>query len=197
MGSATVLGIGRSDCPDQGKGFSLAHRSTATTEGRRVGNLQEIVELLQSSYPHNSTAEISLFDNMTLQQQAEFFATKDVIIAPHGAGLVNSIFCTPGTLVMQIYPPCFFLQTLDPLIEQVGAIALDWYNGLRPIMDWVEIRDAPRGWIQHNRLRNAEINPPPQEVVEKILAALGYQPWTNAHQVRWPTTLDNAKRNSL
>ena len=38
------------------------------------------------------------------------------------------------------HPPCFFLQTLDPLIEQMGMIALDWYNGC---MDWVEIRDGP------------------------------------------------------
>ena len=39
-----------------------------------------------------------------IRVQAEWWSTKDVIIAAHGSGVMNSVFITPKTIVLQIYP---------------------------------------------------------------------------------------------
>lgn len=41
----------------------------------------------------------------TVQEQAQTFAAADVIVAVHGAALVNLVFCKPGTVVIEIFGP--------------------------------------------------------------------------------------------
>ena len=44
-----------------------------------------------------------------------------------GAALANSIFITQKTIVMILYPPGGYFPSLEPLVEQSGGMALDWY----------------------------------------------------------------------
>lgn len=41
---------------------------------------------------------------MSLQDQIDLFRSAKIIIGPHGAGLVNLMFCPPGTKVLELFP---------------------------------------------------------------------------------------------
>lgn len=69
---------------------------------------------------------------------------------------------------MQLYSPQYFWQSLEPLIEVSGAIALDWHYGKSPHVYW-----ATAGWREENKARIANITAPVEEVVDPILYALG------------------------
>lgn len=144
------------------------------TKSRIITNFAEIKNTLQLSLPDAYITETT-FDMPLMKDQAEWFATKDIIIAAHGAALANSVFITPGTIILQIYPRNYFSQSLDPLIEQSGGIALDWYNGKNPFCEWVESK--ARG--EQNVMRDASIAPSVDEIVDTILKALGKKVATN------------------
>jgi capsular polysaccharide biosynthesis protein len=44
-------------------------------------------------------------ETMTVREQIGLFASAKVIVAPHGAGLANLAFCSPGTRVIELFPP--------------------------------------------------------------------------------------------
>ena len=112
----------------------------------------------------------TLEDESTVRDQAKWFASKHFIIAVHGAALTNSAFITKGTFVLQIYPPGFHWQSLDPLIEQSGGIALDWYEGEYPIENaFILKKNSP--W-KKNRAQHQNFAVPPQEIVDIVLVAL-------------------------
>ena len=72
----------------------------AKTAHRRVTNETKLIQVL-SEYGFESVylEEYSITDQAQLMAEAEF------IIAPHGAGLTNLVFCSPGTTVIElIYP---------------------------------------------------------------------------------------------
>jgi tetratricopeptide (TPR) repeat protein len=48
-----------------------------------------------------------IFETLTLAEQSLYMAAADVIVAPHGAGLTNLVFCQPGTKVLEIFSPNF------------------------------------------------------------------------------------------
>lgn len=39
----------------------------------------------------------------TVKQNAKIFKTANVVVAPHGAGLANIVFCRPGTTVVELF----------------------------------------------------------------------------------------------
>lgn len=145
--------------------IGLIQRTTGT---RMITNVDEIHLALLEALP-NANISTSTLQGFTLQQQAEYFATKDVIVGAHGAALTNALFCTPGTIVVQIYPFGYFYNSLDPLIEQVGAVAIDWFRGEFPMHDFFKAVK----WKKHDGYRQANMAPPPQEIVNKVLWALG------------------------
>ena len=42
---------------------------------------------------------------MTVQEQIDVFASADVIVGPHGAGLTNLVFAPPGVRVLELFAP--------------------------------------------------------------------------------------------
>lgn len=52
--------------------------------------------LSQKGYQIAQLSKLSLTEQMSLLHQA------DVIVAPHGAGLANLIFCRPGTKIIEL-----------------------------------------------------------------------------------------------
>lgn len=46
--------------------------------------------------------------NLTFSQQVNIFYHSDIIFAPHGAALINVMFCTPHSVLIECTPPYFF-----------------------------------------------------------------------------------------
>ncbi|MFM6194129.1 MAG: glycosyltransferase family 61 protein, partial [Planktothrix sp.] len=56
--------------------------------------------------------ESVVLESLTISEQAELMASASVVLAPHGAGLSNLVFCQPGTKVIELFapthiPPCY------------------------------------------------------------------------------------------
>ena len=43
-------------------------------------------------------------ETLTLEEETELFASAEVVVALHGAGLANLLFCHPGTVVVELFP---------------------------------------------------------------------------------------------
>ncbi|MCU0542127.1 MAG: tetratricopeptide repeat protein [Oscillatoriaceae cyanobacterium Prado104] len=67
---------------------------------RQVINEEQVIEIL-SGFGFVSV----LLESMTFQEQIALFARAKVIVAPHGSGLTNIIFCSPGTKVIELASP--------------------------------------------------------------------------------------------
>lgn len=67
---------------------------------RRVINEENVIEIL-SEFGFVSV----LLESMDLDEQIALFASAKVIVAPHGSGLTNIMFCQPGTKVIELMPP--------------------------------------------------------------------------------------------
>lgn len=81
-------------------------RQNATN--RRIVNEAEIVEYLEQI----GFVKIDL-ESLSITDQAQLFAQAEVIVAPHGSGLTNAIFCTPSTKLIEIFSsnfvyPCYW-----------------------------------------------------------------------------------------
>ena len=67
---------------------------------RLVQNEMEVVQWIYEVVPD---AEVLLYGSMPLAQQAIVFRMAALIVAPHGAGLINVIFCKPDTPVVEVH----------------------------------------------------------------------------------------------
>lgn len=51
-----------------------------------------------------------ILSGLSLQAQKEIFSQASVVVAPHGAGLANILFCRPGTKILELFHPGFVQQ---------------------------------------------------------------------------------------
>jgi capsular polysaccharide biosynthesis protein len=56
-------------------------------------------------------------DGKSVREQYELFASAETVIAPHGAGLTNILFCRIGTPVLELFPP----TTVNPCYWTLAA----------------------------------------------------------------------------
>lgn len=68
---------------------------------RILKNFNSIIELLKKSYP-KYIINIYSENNTNLKEVILMFYYADAIIAPHGAGLTNILFCKKGVIVFEI-----------------------------------------------------------------------------------------------
>jgi hypothetical protein len=59
---------------------------------------------------------VHALEGMTPLAQMELFRDAACVVAPHGAGLANLLFCAPGTKVLELSPDCEF----RPLFAQIS-----------------------------------------------------------------------------
>ncbi|RMG13755.1 MAG: DUF563 domain-containing protein [Cyanobacteria bacterium J055] len=81
----------------------------ANASSRRVLNENEVLKLLDRFGFRSATLE-----SISVRDQAELLANCSIVIAPHGSGLTNLVFCQPGTKVIEIFSPnyvypCYWL----------------------------------------------------------------------------------------
>lgn len=90
--------------------FLLPHRDTTLisperiyisrgkTITRRVVNEEDVIHCL------NEFNVVPIYlEDWTVAEQIQIFASAEVIVGPHGAGLANLAFCQPGTRVIEIF----------------------------------------------------------------------------------------------
>lgn len=92
--------------PSQGRERLYISREGASH--RKVTNEQDVIALVAA---HGF--EIVRLEQIPLAEQIRLFASAEMVIAPHGAGLTNVMFCHPGTKIVDIFPtrymyPCFW-----------------------------------------------------------------------------------------
>jgi tetratricopeptide (TPR) repeat protein len=83
--------------------------SCGNVTNRRIINEDEVISLLNKFGFKSVTLE-----SMSVAEQASLMADAKVVVAPHGSGLTNIVFCKPGTKVIEIFSPnyvypCYWL----------------------------------------------------------------------------------------
>ncbi len=86
-------------------------------------NVQNEAEV--TAYLHQFGFEMVHLETLTVQEQIALFAQADAIVAPHGAGLANLVFCKPGTKVIELFLPD---EVLDYYLLISQYINLDYYH---------------------------------------------------------------------
>jgi len=69
---------------------------------RRIVNEEEVVGCLEKFGFRTVKLE-----TMSVTEQAACLAAAKVVVSPHGGGLTNLVFCSPGTKVIEIFPPIY------------------------------------------------------------------------------------------
>lgn len=76
--------------------------SRSGAQYRRIQNENELLPILEKE-----GFEIVQPEKLTFQEQITLFSQADYVIAPHGAGLSNLVFCPEGAKVIELFPPRF------------------------------------------------------------------------------------------
>ncbi|NJL55299.1 glycosyltransferase family 61 protein [bacterium] len=83
-----------------------AHRrlyiTRAGASARRLVNEPQLLDALK---PWNF--EVVDLESFTVSEQATLFAEAEVVLAVHGSGLTNLVFCQPGTAIVEIFSPYY------------------------------------------------------------------------------------------
>jgi hypothetical protein len=93
----------------------IVRREFTTSSRRSIINEAEIFEFLQEQ-----GFEKVILESLTVFEQATLFANAKIVVAAHGAGLTNLVFCQPKTQVIEIFHPDHLDQTYWFLSDQLG-----------------------------------------------------------------------------
>ncbi|MEG4490213.1 tetratricopeptide repeat protein [Microcoleus sp. D3_18_C4] len=69
---------------------------------RQIVNDEEVIKYLEKLGFRSVKLE-----TMSIAEQASCLAAAKVVVAPHGGGLTNLVFCSPGTKVIEIFSPLY------------------------------------------------------------------------------------------
>lgn len=118
----------------------LIYISREQASYRRIVNEEEVVGCLEKFGFRTVKLE-----TMSVTEQAACLAAAKVVVSPHGGGLTNLVFCTPGTKVIEIFSPiyvptCFW--TISNLCE------LEHYYLIGDLVD-----DGTHKYLGHKDMR--------------------------------------------
>ncbi|MTV50382.1 DUF563 domain-containing protein [Heliobacillus mobilis] len=80
----------------------LLYISRERAQWRRLINEPEIIQFLQ-----RLRFDVVYLEGMSVADQARLFSQAKVIVAPHGAGLSNLVFSSPGVTVLELFGPTY------------------------------------------------------------------------------------------
>ncbi|WP_276357698.1 glycosyltransferase family 61 protein [Cohnella caldifontis] len=89
--------------------------SRSKAQRRRMLNEDEIRLVLEERGFRTVILEELPFD-----EQIRIFASAKAVVAPHGAGLANLVFCPPGTQVVELFSPGYLWNYFAHICHQVG-----------------------------------------------------------------------------
>lgn len=88
--------------PPQARGERRIHVSRNDSKVRRTKNERAVMGVLT-----RHGFESRQMSKLPFRDQAALFHSADIVVATHGAGLANLMFCRPGTKVLEIFPSNF------------------------------------------------------------------------------------------
>lgn len=94
--------------------------SRGDAQHRRVKNEANLINYLNRLGFKSVT-----LNAMSVVEQAQLFSQAKVIVAPHGAGLTNIVFCNPQTKIVEFFSPNYIHPGYWRLSNQVG---LEYYS---------------------------------------------------------------------
>jgi capsular polysaccharide biosynthesis protein len=68
-------------------------------------------------------------ERMHVSEQAQAFNSAEMIVAPHGAGLANVVFCQPGTAVVELFAAAYVNSVFWRLAEVVPGVRYTYIAG--------------------------------------------------------------------
>lgn len=130
--------------------------SREKAKSRRIVNESEVLNILEK-YGFKKV----FLESLSITEQMQLFASSEYVIAPHGAGLTNLVFCPQGTKVLEIFSPNYVSVSYWNICNQVG---LDYYY----LFGRGERSKANQD--PHKRLEDIDVNP---IEFQKILYLMG------------------------
>jgi capsular polysaccharide biosynthesis protein len=89
---------------------------------RKVANEEEVRDRLrQRGFACVDAGE------MPLKEKAQLFSDAELVVAPHGGGLTNLLFCRPGTRVIEIFSSAG-ARPLSPYRLTASHLGLPYYR---------------------------------------------------------------------
>lgn len=107
--------------------------SRQQNQNRRLINEKEVISFLNSLGFKSVSLEF-----MSVREQAALLAHAKVIVAPHGSGLTNIVFCSPETKVIEIFSPQYVYPCYWLISNLVG---LDYYYLLGEIIEGFHLHE--------------------------------------------------------
>jgi capsular polysaccharide biosynthesis protein len=95
--------------------YERIYISRSKAHHRRLLNESAVLDCLKA---HNFVC-IEL-ESLTLVEQVALFAHAKIIVAPHGGGLTNLLFCSPGTTVIEFFAPNYIRHYYWVISQQLG-----------------------------------------------------------------------------
>ncbi|KQT61467.1 hypothetical protein ASG52_00830 [Methylobacterium sp. Leaf456] len=134
-----TLYLGRSPVRADAKRRLLISRRKA--KNRRIVNDEQVHDLLSKL-----GFETVTFEDMDVRAQAKLMSEAEIVVAPHGAGLSNVVFCPPGATVIELLPvgcPVVFQFLSQKCDLDYVAVQSDW-SGQDQVVDLDHLRAALR-----------------------------------------------------
>lgn len=111
--------IGAHGDTDQKKNHRRIYIGRGNTKFRKVLNEAALIDMLEAY----GFVSVNLED-YSLTEQRSLMASAEAIVAPHGSGLTNLVFCRPDTLVIELFPT----ELLAPEYPRLSLVkGLDYY----------------------------------------------------------------------
>jgi Glycosyltransferase 61 len=105
---------------------------------RRVLNEEQVLRMLQAR-----GFQVLEMEKLSVPEQAAVMASCEVLVAPHGGGMSNIIFCSPGAKVVEIYSPELVATYFWKLSNRLG---IDYYYLLGKGNPATLDSDYPQSW---------------------------------------------------
>jgi capsular polysaccharide biosynthesis protein/tetratricopeptide (TPR) repeat protein len=96
-------------------GHERIYISRRSAHHRRLLNEAAVLEVLEPL-----GFRVVELEQLSFAQQVSLFAQAKVILAPHGGGLTNIIFCAPETTVIEIFSPGYIRQYYWAMSHHLG-----------------------------------------------------------------------------
>lgn len=83
----------------------------------KARNRQLINELEVSKFLDSQGFKTVFLEELSVLEQVTTFANAEIVVAPHGSGLANLVFCSPNTKIIEIFSPNY-VRTYYWMISQ-------------------------------------------------------------------------------
>ena len=113
--------------------FKKIYISRAKAKNRLLINESEVSQLLTEQ-----GFKTIFLEELSVTEQIRIFARAEIVVAPHGSGLTNLVFCSPNTKVVELFSPNY-VRTDYWMISQ--KLQLQHYYLIGKSFDCPSLRD--------------------------------------------------------